>query len=377
MPDLNAYFNTRQKSMLALLDALVRIESPSHDKAAVDRMADRAELEMQAAGGKVRRLPGKKTGDIVIGEWQGVEALKPILLMCHMDTVWPLGTLAQRPPRVEGDRFYGPGAYDMKGGLVIALAALAGLGDLGAGLTGPVTLLCTADEETGSHASRPTIEGLARQSRLVLCLEPGMPGGVLKTARKGVGDFTLQVEGRAAHAGSDHQKGVNAIEEMAHHVLALQALTDYKVGTTVNAGVIRGGTTSNVVPASCEARFDFRVTAPEEADRLLAIVEGLKPVNPAARLVAKGKLNRPPMVRDALMIQTFEKASQIAARHGLALQEGSTGGASDANFTAPLGVPTLDGLGVDGDGGHAIHEHALIPSLSRQALLIAALLREW
>jgi glutamate carboxypeptidase len=260
---------------------------------------------------------------------------------------------------------------------VIALTALKGLGELGLSLPGAVILLCTSDEETGTHASRPVIEELAQESRLVLCLEPNIPGGVLKTARKGVGDFTLRVEGRAAHAGSGHQEGVNAIEEMAHHILALQALTDYDRGTTVNAGVIHGGTTSNVVPAACEVRFDFRVTVPEEAERLLQVVNGLKPVNPEARLTIKGGLNRPPMVRNTAMIQAFEKACQIAARHGLALQEGSTGGASDANFTAALGVPTLDGLGADGGGGHAVHEHVLIPSLPRQALLLAALLHEW
>lgn len=377
MTELSTAFNARQEEMVSLLDELVHIESPTHDQAAVNRMADRVLVEMQAAGGEVHRLPGKTSGDIVIGEWPGAEAFKPILLMCHMDTVWPVGNLAERPPRVEGDRFYGPGAYDMKGGIVIALTALKTLSEVGAKLPGPVIMLCTSDEETGSHASRQVIEELAQKSRLVLCLEPNIPGGVLKTARKGVGDFTLRVEGRAAHAGSGHQEGVNAIEEMAHHVLTLQALTDYERGTTVNAGVIRGGTTSNVVPAACEVRFDFRVTVPEEAERLLGVVNGLKPVNQKASLMVEGGLNRPPMVRDATMIQTYEKACQIAAHHGLSLQEGSTGGASDANFTAALGVPTLDGLGADGDGGHAIHEHALISSLPHQALLVAALLLEW
>lgn len=377
MSDLSAAIQSRQPAMLSLLSDLVQIESPTHDKQAVDRMADRTFQEMQAAGGAVRRLPVEASGDILVGEWAGTQPLKPILLMCHMDTVKPVGSLTEHPPRVEGERFYGPGAYDMKGGIVVALSALKTLKDTGASLTGPVILLCTSDEETGSHASRALIEELAHKSRLVLCLEPNIPGGVLKTARKGVGDFTLRVEGRAAHAGSAHQEGVNAIEEMAHHILTLQALTDYNLGTTVNAGVIRGGTTSNVVPAACEARFDFRVTVPQEAERLLQVVHGLKPVNPAARLVVEGGLNRPPMVRDQTMIQTYEKACRIASHYGLSLQEGSTGGASDANFTAALGVPTLDGLGVDGNGGHAIHEHVLIPSLGRQALLLAGLLHEW
>jgi glutamate carboxypeptidase len=376
MSNLRDYFERQQESMLSLLQEFVSIESPSHDAAAVTRMSRQVEQEMLARGAQVERQAGDKTGDIIIGRWGGT-AGKPILLMCHMDTVWPLGALAERPPRVEEGKFYGPGAYDMKGGIVIALTALQGLQVLGIPLAGPVTLLCTADEEIGSRHSRPVIEALARESRLVLCLEPTLPGGVLKTARKGVGGFTIQVEGRAAHAGSDHAKGVNAIEEMAHLVLALQALTNYELGTTVNVGTIRGGTTSNVVPAACEIHVDYRVTRAEEAVRLQQAVESMQPRHPQVHMTVKGGLNRPPMVRDALMAQTFEKACQIAARHGLELKEASTGGASDANFTAPLGVPTLDGLGADGDGGHAIHEHVIIASLPRQAYLLAALLSEW
>lgn len=376
MTDLTAYFAAQQDALLELLRQLASIESPSHDTAAVNRMADRVSDEMQSRGAQVERLPQARGGDILVGRWPGGSE-KPIVLMCHMDTVWPLGTLAERPPYTADGKFYAPGAYDMKGGIVVALAALGGLADLGQALPGPAILLCTSDEEIGSHASRPIIEDLAHQSRLVLCLEPSLPGGVIKTARKGVGGFTLRVEGRSAHAGADHQKGVNAIAEMAHHILALQALTDYELGTTVNVGVIQGGTVSNVVPADCSVKVDFRVSNPEEAKRLQQAVAALQPHHPQAKLNVRGGLNRPPMLRDEQMAQTFAKASRIAALNGIQLKEGSTGGGSDANFTAPLGVPTLDGLGVDGDGGHAIHEHVVIASLPQRASLLAALISQW
>jgi glutamate carboxypeptidase len=375
--ELFEFFTSQQSQLLALLQELVAIESPTHNFAAVNRMADRVGREIQLAGGQLKRIPGLNSGDMLLGSWSGFNGQTPILILCHMDTVWPLGSLADLQTRVDGDRFYGPGAYDMKGGIVVALGALRGLQELGIPLPIPVTLLCTADEETGSHTSRAMIESLARQSQLVLCLEPSLPGGVLKTARKGVGQFDIRVEGRPAHAGSDHPKGINAIEEIAHLVLQLQALTDYGRGTTVNVGVIQGGSASNVVPAVCQAEVDFRVTVPEEAERLQTVVAGMRPRHPKARLMVQGGLNRPPMVRDERMAATFHKAQQIAKQHGLSLHEAATGGASDANFTAPLGVPTLDGLGVDGDGGHALHEHARISSLPERAGLLAALLTEW
>jgi glutamate carboxypeptidase len=376
MTDLTTFFSSQQGAMLDVLRQLVEIESPSHDPAAVNRLADHLAVAMQSQGAQVERLHQARGGDILVGRWPGGPE-KPILLMAHMDTVWPLGTLAERPPYEADGKFYGPGAYDMKSGIAIALAALGGLRRLGLPLPGPAILLCTADEEIGSHASRSIIERLASQSRLVLCLEPSLPGGVLKTSRKGVGGFRVRVEGRAAHAGADHKKGVNAIAEMARHVLALQALTDYEQGTTVNVGTIQGGSVSNVVPETCTVQVDFRVSKPEEAERLLQAAADLQPHHPEAQIHVRGRLNRPPMLRDARMVQTFEKASQIAAQLGMQLQEGSTGGGSDANFTAPLGVPTLDGLGADGDGGHAITEHVLVASLPQRASLLAALVSQW
>ena len=377
MSELNAYFQKQKDEMLTILGELVEIESPSHEKAALDRMGKRVAELIEATGGTVEFHPREQVGDQVVGRWEGKRAGKPILLLCHMDTVWPLGTVAQRPPRIEGDRFYGPGAFDMKGGIVIALTALGGLGKLGVRPAVPVTLLCTSDEEIGSHHSQALIEELAAKSGLVICLEPCIPGGELKTARKGVGQVTVTVKGKAAHAGADHAKGINAIEEMAHQVLALQALTDYESGTTVSVGIISGGSASNVVPAACQIEVDFRVATQEEAGRMSEAIKNLRPQLAGAELEVEGGLNRPPMVRDDLMVRTYKQAERIAGRHGITLQEGSTGGGSDGNFTAAIGVPTLDGLGVDGDGGHAIYEHVLIASLPDRATLLAALVSEW
>lgn len=374
---MKAYFQEQKEGMLALLRELVDIESPSGDKMAVDRMGERVSELMQAAGASVQQFPRERVGDPVLGRWEGTKAGRQVLLLCHMDTVWTVGTLVERPIRVEYDRFYAPGAYDMKGGIVIALAALRGLNQMGLQPAAHVALLCNGDEEIGSLDSRALIEELAAESELVLCLEPSLPGRMLKTARKGVGWYTVRAKGRAAHAGADHKKGVNAIEEMAHQVLALQALTNYELGTTVSVGVISGGSVTNVIPAGCEVKVDFRAATHEEAHRVMDAIEGLRPHLPGVKLEIEGNLNRPPMVRDALMARTFKRAQRIAGRHGLSLAEGSTGGGSDANFTAAMGVPTLDGLGPEGDGAHATHEHVRIASLPEQATLLAALLSEW
>jgi glutamate carboxypeptidase len=241
----------------------------------------------------------------------------------------------------------------------------------------PVTALFTTDEETGSLTSRALIETEARQAGVVFTLEPGMANGALKTARKGTGDIEIHVKGVASHAGVDHEKGRNAIEELAHHVLAAQRLTAYDRGTTVNVGVINGGTRSNVVPDEAHALIDFRVTQMSEAARLEQWLAQLTPVIPGASLATHFELNRPPMPRDATMVQTFEKAQAIGRELGLDLTEGSTGGGSDANFVAPLNIPVLDGLGAVGDGAHSEREYVLVESLPQRAALLAALLLNW
>lgn len=376
MSELTQYFLQEEANMVDWLRQLVEIESPSNDKEAVNRMADRVQELLAECGGQVQRLTGETTGDMLLGTWNESSHLPGIGLLCHMDTVWPVGTLAERPVRLEDGKLFGPGAYDMKAGIVIALTAVRGLQSLRRIPNHPIRILCSADEEIGSHASRAQIEALARQSSLVLVLEPALPGGVIKTARKGVGGYTIRVEGKAAHAGADHQKGRNAIEEMAHQVLRLQKLTNYDLGTTVNVGEIRGGTASNVVPAECTIEVDYRVTSHDEVERLERAICTLQPVLEGTKLHISGGLNRPPMERDERMIVTYEYARRIAAKHDIQLKEGSTGGASDANFTASM-VASLDGLGADGDGAHAVYEHVLVSSLPQRATLVAALISEW
>ena len=370
-------FIERKDEILALLKRLVEIESPSDDKAAVDRCADLLEVELVQLGGRVTRHRQPVHGDHLVSEWGQDEQQKGILFLCHMDTVHPLGTLAKMPLVEREGRLHGPGVEDMKAGIAMLLTAVKLLREKQAWPRRPITALFNSDEETGSETSRDLIERLARRSALVLCLEPGMPDGSLKTWRKGVGDFEVTTHGRASHAGSDPQVGRNAIEEMAHQILAIQSMTDYEKGTTLNVGVVNGGTRPNVVPAEAHAQVDLRVMDPGEAERVTRQLLSLQPVMEGTTVTVTGSLNRPPMPRDARMVQTFQKAQAIAARLGLSLTEGGTGGGSDANFVAPLGVPVLDGLGARGDGAHSEREHIILSSLAERTALLAALLTEW
>lgn len=371
-------------SVKSLLQLLVETESPSHDKAAVDRVGAIVAEEMRKLGGHVEVIPNVETGDHVVARFEspspsrrGVrgEGEKPILLLCHMDTVFPPGTIQRIPYREEGGKIFGPGTLDMKAGIVIALAAVESAQR--SGLNRPVTLLCTSDEEIGSHTSRGLIESLAKESALVLVLEGGLPDGSLKTWRKGVGGFTVKVKGRAAHAGGEHERGRNAIEEMAHQIIAIQKLTDYSRGTTVNVGVIQGGTVTNVVPEECAIKMDVRVMLPGEWERIEAEVKNLKPVLDGTSIEVAGRLNRPPMPFDETMKATFEKARAIASKCGIELKAGGSGGGSDANFVAPLGIPVLDGLGAIGEGYHSEREYIFADSLEQRVKLVSALLRNW
>ncbi|MGZ9163583.1 MAG: M20 family metallopeptidase [Anaerolineales bacterium] len=365
----------------SLLKLLVETESPSHDKAAVDRVGAIVAEEARKLGAQVEIIPNKETGDHVLARFEfpspkgrGQDEAG-ILLLCHMDTVFPLGTLSKIPYREVDEKIFGPGTLDMKAGIVIALAAIDEARKNG--VTRPVTLLCTSDEEIGSLTSRQHIERLARESVWVLVLEGGLVDGSLKTWRKGVGEFWVKVHGRAAHAGGDHEKGRNAIEEMAHQIIAIQRLTDYSKQTTLNVGVIRGGTVSNVVPEEAIIQVDVRVMQPGEWERLEDEMKKLMPVLDGTFIEVSGGLNRPPMPFDETMKATFERAKSIAAQIGIELKAGGTGGASDANFIAPLGIPVLDGLGAVGEGYHSEREYVFADSLEARAKLIAALLREW
>jgi glutamate carboxypeptidase len=364
----------RLDEMVAMLQTLVEIESPSDDAVALERLASLLEQRFAPFGGVERR----GTHRLVRVDGASEAASGPALILCHYDTVWPMGTLATIPFTVD-DRGVarGPGCFDMKGGIVLLWFALQTLRDHGAAPKRPLKVLFTSDEEVGSPTSRPVIEELVRDVQVVYVLESPLPGGTLKTARKGTGDYHLRIAGRAAHAGVEPQKGISATQELAHQVLALHALNDYAVGTTVNVGVIKAGTRPNVVAAAAEAEIDVRVATLAEADRLDAAIRGLRPHLPGAELSIEGGLNRPPMERSHAMGELFERARAIAAAMGVSdLREGSTGGGSDGNFTAALGVPTLDGLGPEGEGAHAAAEHVLVDSLPRRAALVAGLLAE-
>jgi glutamate carboxypeptidase len=373
--------------LTSLLKILVETESPSHDKNAVDRVGAIVVEEARKLGAQVEIISNKETGDHVLcrfpsadgrlqsaplGESRGEGG---ILILCHTDTVFPLGTIDQSPYREQDGKIFGPGTLDMKAGIVIALAAIAEAQKTG--LNRPVTLLCTSDEEIGSHTSRELIESLAKESALVLVMEGALLDGSLKTWRKGVGEFWVKTKGRAAHSGGDHQMGRNAIEEMAHQVIAIQKLTDYSKQTTLNVGVIHGGTVSNVVPEVAVIQVDVRVMQLGEWERLESEMSKLKPVLDGTFIEITGGLNRPPMPFDEKMKSTFEKAKSIAAGIGMSLTAGGTGGASDGNFVAPLGIPVLDGMGAVGEGYHSEREYIFADSLEQKAKLIAALIREW
>jgi glutamate carboxypeptidase len=364
-----------------LLKLLVETESPSRDKAAVDRVGAIVAEEARKLDAQVEVIPNQETGDHVLSRFESPSPSgrgargEGILLLCHMDTVFPLGTIQKTSYREEGDKIFGPGTLDMKAGIVIALAAIESARR--SGLNRPVTLLCTSDEEIGSHTSRALIELLAKESALVLVMEGALLDGSLKTWRKGVGGFTVKVKGRAAHAGGDHEQGRSAIEEMAHQVIAIQNLTDYSKQTTLNVGVIQGGTVTNVVPEECAIKVDVRVMLPGEWERLESEMKKLKPALDGTRIEITGGLNRPPMPFDDTMKATFEKAKSIASKIGIELKAGGTGGGSDANFVAPLRIPVLDGMGAVGEGYHSEREYIFADSMEQKAALIAELIREW
>jgi glutamate carboxypeptidase len=368
-------FEARLPGMLALLQLLVETESPTNVKESVDRVAAILSRECQRLGARVRIHPQVSVGDQVEAHWG--EGPNGFLLLAHMDTVFPLGTLAKMPFYSMEERTFGPGVSDMKGGIVVGLTAIDALLKSEQFPSRPITALFTSDEETGSASSRALIEKLAGDASLVLVLEPAMLDGSLKTWRKGVGEFQVRVQGRAAHAGADHEKGRNAIEEMAHQVLAIQKLTDYAGGTTLNVGVIHGGIASNVVPDEAVIEIDLRVIQPGEAERIKTALYSLSPVLDGTSIEVTGNLNRPPMPFDNTMQLTFEKARAIAAALGIDLKAGGTGGASDANFISPLGIPVLDGLGPAGGDYHSEREYIITASLLQHLQLLFSLLRDW
>jgi glutamate carboxypeptidase len=364
--------------MLNLLKQLVETESPSSDKSAVDRVGLIVADQCRKLGAQVELHPQTQTGDHIVARFPATVDTNGILILCHMDTVFPLGTIKKMPFYQKDGKIFGPGVLDMKSGIVITLSAIASLLTSGRPATLPITALFTSDEEIGSHTSRALIESLARDSSIVFVMESGLVDGALKTWRKGVGGFHVNVKGRAAHAGGDHAQGRNAIEEMAHQVIAIQKLTDYSKGTTLNVGVINGGTVSNVVPEDAFAEVDVRVMQPGEWERIEAEMTNLKPVLEGTSLNITGELNRPPMPYNEANKGAFEKAYQIAKdKLGMELIAGGSGGGSDGNFVAPLGIPVLDGMGAVGEGLHSEREYIFAESLEQRRNLLIALLTNW
>jgi len=355
-------------AMLASLERLVAAESPSLDKARCDACADEvAHLFVERTGVQPVRHRREDRGDHL--EFRLGEGPAPIVVLCHHDTVWADGTLTRLPFRVDGDRVTGPGSYDMKAGIVETAFALEGARPKRA-----VVVLSTSDEEIGSTSSRAMIEGTARHAVAVLVLEPAASGGAIKTARKGIADFRLDIEGRAAHAGVEPEKGISAVDELAHQVLALRSLADPASGTTINIGVIAAGTRPNVVAARASADIDVRFTRASEAERVVSAIRNLQPRLAGARLAVSGGVDRPPMERSEGVANLAELAIRTASEIGFSLTETSTGGGSDGNFTAALGIPTLDGLGPDGGGAHADSEHLLIESWLLRTILLRRLI---
>ena len=365
---------SRRPEWLEALAALVEHESPSRDKPSLDALARKLAARFEAIGGQVEVLENPDGGDHVRARFFAEGDRKPALLLGHYDTVWPLGTLANMPFRVEGDRAFGPGVFDMKASLIEAEFAIDSLRKLDRKPPRPVEILITSDEEIGSPTSRRIIEASALDAEYVLVLEPPLADGSLKTARKGVGHFVVEVEGKPAHAGVEPEKGISAIHELAHQILYLHALTDLGAGISVNVGVIEGGTTSNVIAARASAKVDVRATTLDQAAVIEDAIRQANPYTPGTRLTVHGGFNRPPMERTGAVAELFERAQKIARTIGLGLGEGSTGGGSDGNFTAALGLPTLDGLGIHGAGAHATHEQIDLNSLPERTALLAALL---
>jgi glutamate carboxypeptidase len=384
LQDLLSAAKQSQRDLLVKLEELVLIESPSENKAAVDRASRLVAGWLQEVGGRVRWHKQQEFGDLLevrIGRVGSVTAKsaprKPVLLLGHLDTVWPMGTLAAMPFRVTKERAFGPGIFDMKAGAVIAVQALTMLRDAKASHA-PVVVLLNSDEEVGSPCSRAVTEKLARECSAVFVLEPAQgPQGAYKTARKGVGQYSVHVRGVAAHSGVDFEVGHSAVLELARLIEKIAQFTDLTIGMTVNAGLMRGGTRVNVVAAEAWAEIDVRIARTRDAGRIERLFRALRPADRACSVTIAGGVNRPPMERGSGTVKLFRRAKKLADALGFTLEEASTGGGSDGNFTAALGIATLDGMGAVGEGAHAAHESILLAALAPRTALLAAMIAEF
>ena len=367
------HFESRKEALVQTIREFVEVESPSDSKLAGDRMGTILVNKFETLGGRATLHRAEAYADNIQIDFAGKPEVKPVLLLGHFDTVYPLGTLAKMPCHITKDRLHGPGVLDMKSGIALMFYAIEALKAWHGTLPRPVTVFLVSDEEVGSSSSRKITEELARKSAAVLVLEPAA-GGAVKTARKGVGEYLLKVEGVAAHAGLDPSKGHSAICELARQITAVSKLNNLKQGISVNPGVIRGGTRTNVIAAEAEVEMDVRIKSASQAKHLDRKIRGLKSFDKRCKLSVEGGINRFPMERTAGVAALYKKAQGISKQLDWKLEEAAVGGGSDGNFTAGIGIPTLDGLGGVGEGAHAVHEYIVISELPRRALLLAGMI---
>ena len=382
--ELLQWLAREQRQIVATIKNMVEMESPSHVKPAIDKLSQHLAQEFRHIGGKVTLHPQRKAGEHLQADFpagkradasaKGVSQ-KPILLLGHIDTVWDIGTLRGMPFLIQKGRLWGPGVYDMKTGIAQMMFAIRALQQIAGGLPRPVTALLVSDEEVGSETSRKLTESIAKKSAAVLVCEPSQgPQGALKTWRKGVGEYTLRVIGRAAHSGVDFGAGESAVLELARQLLEVEQFTDLERGVTVNPGVIRGGTRTNVVPAEAVAQIDVRIKRLEDAAYVEQKFRSLKPKNKNCRLEISGGMNRPPMERSEGVARLYALAQHAGEALRVGVSESGTGGGSDGNFTAALGIPTLDGLGAVGEGAHATNESVFLDEIPRRTALLALMI---
>ena len=372
--DFHLYFKSRQGEMIHILKKMVGLESPTGDKKAVDSCSAFAVKELKRCGGRVVSYPQKDIGDLHLVEFAGAAVhkdKKPLLVLTHIDTVWPVGKSARMPFYISGDKIHGPGVLDMKAGLVMAVSALGALRNLNLSPSHTIWILINSAEETGDPDAHAVIRKLARKASAVLCLEPAVPGGALKMERKGRLVARLDVQGRTAHAGSP-EKGVNAVEELMHQLFRLRKLRTQ--GTTMNIGCAGGGEKPNIVAGEAWAVLDFRFWKIRDKERIVETLKTLRPVFRRSKTKVSFESTTPPMEKTPGSLDLLKRARKIAGEIGLTLKAGKSGGGSDASIAAELGIPTLDGLGPDGDGIHADHEHLLLSSLVERTALLTELL---
>jgi glutamate carboxypeptidase len=373
LTDLLKHLESRREALIETIRSFVEIETPSGDSQRIGNLVDLLERRLAELGASVR-IVRTEGGPSLHASFGDVKEKETLLIVGHCDTVWPAGTLARKPFRIEDGRIYGPGVFDMKSGLALALEAISALKATGRRPARPIELFFSCDEERGSHSTRDLIESMTHRARAALVLEPPLPGGRVKTARKGIGQFSIIARGRAAHAGVAPERGISAIEELSHQIIKLHALNDHSRGITVNVGVISGGTMSNVVAAEARGEIDVRFWTGEDEKEIIASLQSLKPVLDGAVIEVSGRVNRPPLERSESIGSLYEHARKLSQEIGFDLGEGKTGGGSDGNFIAALGRPVLDGLGPDGDGAHAEYEHVMVDNLIPRTALIARLI---